>query len=96
MEALWQGVPVLTFYGDRWASRQSCSLLRAAGLDDWCLPDRDAYVQRAIQLAQAPSTAKKLARLRATMRERVVQSPACDSARLCRALERIYRQVGRN
>ncbi len=40
MEALWQGVPVLTFNGDRSASRQSRSLLLAAGLEDWCLPDR--------------------------------------------------------
>lgn len=93
MEALWQGVPVLTFNGDRWASRQSRSLLLAAGLDEWCMPDRDACVQRAIALARSPSTAEKLASLRAAMRQRLAQSPVCDSAGLCRAPERIYRGV---
>ena len=56
MEALWQGVPVLTFNGDRWASRTSRSLLLAAGLDAWCLADRDAFVARAIALARSPAT----------------------------------------
>lgn len=93
MEALWQGVPVLTFNGDRWASRQSRSLLLAAGLDDWCMPDRDAYIARAVTLALSPTTAARLATLRATMRERLARMPVCDSAGLCHALERIYRQV---
>jgi predicted O-linked N-acetylglucosamine transferase (SPINDLY family) len=93
MEALWQGVPVLTFNGDRWASRQSRSLLLAAGLDDWCMSNRDAYVDRAVTLAQSPTTAAKLASLRATMRERLARLPVCDSAGLCRALEGIYHQV---
>jgi predicted O-linked N-acetylglucosamine transferase (SPINDLY family) len=92
-EALWQGVPVLTFNGDRWASRQGRSLLLAAGLDDWCMPDRDAYIARATWLARSPATPAKLASLRATMRERLGRSPACDSAGLCRALEDIYRKV---
>jgi len=93
MEALWQGVPVLTFNGDRWASRQGRSLLLAAGLDAWCLPDRDAYVDRAISLAQSPATAAELTSLRASMRQRLAKSPVCDCAGLCRALERIYREA---
>jgi tetratricopeptide (TPR) repeat protein len=95
MEALWQGVPVLTFNGDRWASRQSRSLLLAAGLDDWVMPDRDAYIARAVTLARSPTTAVELASLRATLRERLARSPVCDSAGLCRALEGIYRQVAK-
>ena len=31
-EAIWQGVPLLTFNGDRWACRTSRSILEAAGL----------------------------------------------------------------
>jgi predicted O-linked N-acetylglucosamine transferase (SPINDLY family) len=40
-EAIWQGVPVVTFYGDRWASRTSASILRAAGLGEFVAPDVD-------------------------------------------------------
>jgi protein O-GlcNAc transferase len=90
MEALWQGVPVLSFTGDRWVSRTSRSLLLAAGLAEWCTPDLEAHIERAVALAGSPTTPSMLASLRATMRERLITSPACDSAGLCRALERFY------
>jgi len=94
-EALWQGVPVLSFHGDRWASRQSHSLLRAAGLEDWCQPDLERYIDRAVTLAQSPDTPAELTLLRATMREHLASMPICDSAGLCHALERIYQEVAR-
>lgn len=93
MEALWQGVPVLTFDGDRWAGRTSRSLLLAAGLDTWCLPDCDAFIARAVALAHAPDTPAMLAHLRSDLRDRLRRSPACDSAALCRALEGIYESL---
>lgn len=93
MEALWQGVPVLTFNGDRWVSRTSRSLLLAARLGEWCVGDRDSYVTEAVRLARSPDTPVKLALLRSTMRQRLASSPACDSARLCRSLERFYRKI---
>jgi hypothetical protein len=95
MEALWQGVPVLTFNGDRWASRTSRSLLLAAGLDAWCLADRDAFVAQAIALAAAPATPAELAALRAAMRDRLARTPACDGAALCCGLEGLYEQIAR-
>ena len=64
-EALWQGVPVLTFDGDRWASRTSRSILLAANLADWVKHDVAEYVQRAVGLANnpvTPSDARHLAR----------------------------------
>ncbi len=93
MEALWQGVPVLTFNGDRWASRQSRSLLLAAGLSQWCVPDVNAYIDRAVALAKSRTTPAMLAKLRAGMREKLSRSRACDSEGLCKALEEIYRKV---
>ena len=92
-EALWQGVPVLTFPGDRWAARISTSLLRASGLDDWVGADADEYVARAIALATDPATPARLAELRRTMRARLKASPACDVAGFARQMERLYLEL---
>jgi protein O-GlcNAc transferase len=93
-EALWQGVPVLTYAGDRWVARTSASLLRAAGLDVWVARDQEDLVANASALARDPVTPARLAALRAGMRARLAASAACDTAGLCRALEQIYRQSG--
>jgi protein O-GlcNAc transferase len=89
-EALWQGVPVLAFNGDRWAARTSRSLLLAAGLQDWVLPDEEGYVQHAIALAADPTTPARLATLRRELRDRLRAAPACDSVGMCRAMEAFY------
>jgi len=89
-EALWQGVPVLAFNGDRWAARTSRSLLLAAGLGDWVADDAAAYVERAVALARDPATPGRLAALREGMRARLAASAVCDVEGLCRALEAIY------
>jgi len=80
-EALWQGVPVVTFYGDRWASRTSASLLRAAGLAEFVAPDIDGYVDQAIRLASNP--------IRLT-REQLKASPVCDTRGFARQMETLF------
>ena len=86
-EALWQGVPVLTFNGDRWAARTSRSLLMAAGCADWVAEDQAGFESLAIRMGLAP---EGLAATRAGLRARVAASPACDTVSLCRVLEAIY------
>jgi predicted O-linked N-acetylglucosamine transferase (SPINDLY family) len=92
-EALWQGVPVLTFNGDRWVGRTSRSLLEAAGLGDWVAADEIDFIRCGVALARSPDTPARLASLRASMRQRLARSAVCDCETLCRALERIYHQV---
>lgn len=84
---------MLTFNGDRWASRTSRSLLLAAGLGGWCMPDRLQYIERAVALAKAPETPEVLSSLRKTMRKRLRDSPACDGEALARSLEGLYREM---
>jgi predicted O-linked N-acetylglucosamine transferase (SPINDLY family) len=93
MEAIWQGVPVLTFDGDRWASRTSQTLLRRTHLAEFVAADPRSYVQAAVDMATDPQAASRLATLRATMRERLLASPACDTPAMARAMEQIYRQL---
>lgn len=89
-EALWQGAPVLTFNGDRWASRTSRSLLCAAGLSEWVADDTAGSVDTAIRLAHEPGTGQRLAALRSGMRQRLLASAVCDCTTLCRELEALY------
>lgn len=86
-EALWQGVPVLTTNGDRWAGRTSRSILMAAGLGGYVAADAAGLVELAVRMAREPA---RLAELRAGQRATLAASPACDPARLCRELEAIY------
>ncbi|QEH32570.1 Tetratricopeptide repeat protein [Aquisphaera giovannonii] len=90
MEALWQGVPVLCFEGDRWASRISASLVREAGLGEFVARDLEGHVDQAVGMALDPGTPSRLDTLRRSLRDRLRASSACDVAGLARGLERIY------
>lgn len=83
-ESLWMGVPVISWAGDTLAHRFSTSLLHAVGLDEMCVTGRDAYINRAIEVAENKSL---LNELRQTLRQRMLVSPLCDGADLARALE---------
>ena len=93
IEALWQGVPVLTFYGDRWAARQGASLLRAAGLPEFVASSMDDYVARAMALGLDRSTPALLGRLRQDLRARISHSPVCDTVAMAGEVERLYQKM---
>ena len=78
-EALWQGVPVLTFNGDRWASRTSRSLLLAADCGLGCDGRVQDFVSRAINLAQSETPLACWLAPAVEMRQRLGASTACDS-----------------
>ncbi len=90
-EAIWQGVPVITFVGDRWASRTSASILRAGGLGEFVAGDLDGYVALAVRLANSPEERPRLASLRSKLREQLLASSVCDTRRFAREMEGIYR-----
>ena len=92
-EALWQGVPVITFRGDRWASRTSASILDAAGLSEYVARDLKAYVALATQLANASDTCDRLAILRQGMRRKLRNAPVCDTRGFARNMEQIYTKI---
>lgn len=90
IEALWQGVPVVTLAGRPTVGRFGASILHAAGLDDWITGDPDAYVARAVAAA---SDRNALAQLRATLRPRLAASPLLDAAGLARGVEQVCRML---
>jgi len=92
-EAIWQGLPVITFWGDRWVSRTSSSLLRAANLDRFVTNNLDQYVSLAVELGNSPETPQLLAALRRDLRANLEKSAACDAASFARNMEALYRQM---
>jgi predicted O-linked N-acetylglucosamine transferase (SPINDLY family) len=96
MEALWQGVPVLTKRGDRWCGRTSQTLLLESHLADYVVADTSAYVERAVHLGSDRSGWASLADQRLAMRQILGNSSACDSLRLATEMEEMYeRWTGR-
>jgi protein O-GlcNAc transferase len=92
-EAIWQGVPVVTFRGDRWASRTSTSILQAAGLGEFVAADVEGYVSLAIRWANSADGPEELGKLRREMRSRLRGAPVCDVQGFARNMERLYVQM---
>jgi protein O-GlcNAc transferase len=89
-EALWMGVPVISFPGATHASRVGASLLTNAGLPELLADDLDGYVAKSIALA---GDLAGLMNWRADLRRRFSTSPVCDGSRLCRAIESIFTRI---
>jgi protein O-GlcNAc transferase len=83
-DALWMGVPVLSVLVPGRVG--NCFLLQS-GQAEWLCPSLDAYVAKAIAVAQDPSA---LRALRPKVREAFDASPLCQGAAFTRELEQIY------
>lgn len=83
-EALWMGVPLVTFPGATFAGRHATSYLTAAGLTELVALDRDDYIRMAIALG---SDLERLALYRRDLRQKVANSPLCDGPKFARNLE---------
>ncbi|MEM1413109.1 MAG: tetratricopeptide repeat protein [Pseudomonadota bacterium] len=87
MEAVWQGVPVLTFDAGRWAGRTSQTLLTRTHLARFAVEDRTTMVRLAVDLAGDPGTPTMLTTLRKETRTQLERSSVCDTTALARAME---------
>ncbi|MGE5505698.1 MAG: tetratricopeptide repeat protein [Actinomycetota bacterium] len=92
-EAMWMGVPVVTWAGGCHAARVGASLLKAVGMDELVAGDVDGYVDAAVALAGDPV---RRAALRAGLRGRLAASALCDAATFTRGLEASLREMWRD
>ena len=93
-EAIWMGVPTLALATPGMLGRQGQALLHQVGLDDWVTHSDDAYVERAITLANdRDGTLATLRHLRRTLRETARTSPLFDAAGFARDFEALLRRV---
>ncbi len=74
-EALWMGVPVITWPQSRIVSRQTFAFLSSIGLTEWVAHDAQEYIKIATRLAQ---DIDRLVMLRNNMREKMRASMLMD------------------
>ena len=86
-DALWAGLPVVTYMGETFASRVAASLLSAAGVPELITSSLAEYEALALALARDPN---RLAALRRRLEETRLTVPLFDSLRFARHLERAY------
>jgi predicted O-linked N-acetylglucosamine transferase (SPINDLY family) len=88
LDALWAGVPLLTYPGESFASRVGASLLRTAGLPELIAGTPAQYEEKALELA---ADAARLGQLRQKLAMR--GTPLFDTAQYTGNLEAVYRAI---
>lgn len=86
-DALWAGLPVLTYRGDTFARRVGASIVKAAGLPDLVTETVADYVAKAVEIG---STAGRSAALKAQLAENIPACPLFSTAAIARNLEAAY------
>jgi predicted O-linked N-acetylglucosamine transferase (SPINDLY family) len=86
-EALWMGVPVVTLRGDRHAGRMVASILSCLDMKDCIAGTKEEYLSVAREMA---ANIDNLETLRATLRDRMINSPLCDGQTFTANLEEAY------
>jgi len=87
VDALWTGLPVLTFRGTTMAARVATALLHAIGLPELVARDRADYEARALHLAHDRAALREL---RAKLTANRATCPLFDADRYRRAIEAAY------
>jgi predicted O-linked N-acetylglucosamine transferase (SPINDLY family) len=90
--ALWMGVPVVSVAGPTSIGRGGVSILSNVGLAELIAPNREEYIRFATDLAGDP---RRLNEYRATMGEKMRQSPLMDGESYARGIEAAYRELWR-
>jgi predicted O-linked N-acetylglucosamine transferase (SPINDLY family) len=86
-EAMWQGVPVVTLKGNRFASAYGASLIAAAGIGDLVAHSPEEFTAIAAMLARDP---ERLTSLRDSLREQMVTFGLSDPKAMATVLEDAY------
>ena len=89
-DALWAGVPVVTWSGRTFASRVAGSLLRTLGFAELVCADVAGYEALAIDLARDEG---RLRALRSGIEAARIASPLFDGATKARQLESLFRRM---
>jgi protein O-GlcNAc transferase len=87
---MWMSVPVITLVGRTVVGRAGRSQLTNLGLNELVAADTEQFIRIAVECA---NNLPKLADLRQTLRQRMLDSPLTDGNRFCQNIEAAYRTI---
>jgi protein O-GlcNAc transferase len=87
MEAIWQGVPVITLSGERYCSQNGKSILNSVGHSELVAYSEEEFINKAVALA---ANHERLAQYRQCLREDFKKSPRADGKLFATKLEDAY------
>jgi predicted O-linked N-acetylglucosamine transferase (SPINDLY family) len=89
-DALWAGLPVLTWAGEAFASRMASSLLHAIGLPELITSTQEGYEAMAVALASNP---ERLKNIRLNLQQNRHSSILFNTQMFARNIEKAYTQM---
>jgi predicted O-linked N-acetylglucosamine transferase (SPINDLY family) len=89
-DALWAGLPVLTYIGESFASRVAASLLNAIELPELIARTQEQYEAKAIELGTNP---EKLRAIKNKLERNKLNTTLFNTKQFTRYIEAAYRQV---
>ncbi len=89
-DALWAGLPLLTYTGRTFSSRMAGSLLNAVNLPELITYSFAEYEEKAVELAHAPD---KIARMKQQLQENKLSCDLFDSPRFVSDLEDLFERL---
>ena len=90
VDALWAGVPVLTYAGESFVSRVAASLLHTLGLPELVTRSRSEYEELALNLSTHP---ERLRRIYETLAQNRLTAPMFDTGHYVKGLEAAYESI---
>ena len=89
-DALWTGLPILTYMGESFASRVAASLLNAIELSELIATTQEQYEARAIDLATNP---EKLKAIKYKLERNRLTTALFDTPRFTKHIQAAYKQM---
>ncbi|OQA00824.1 MAG: tetratricopeptide repeat protein [Planctomycetes bacterium ADurb.Bin401] len=89
-DSLYMGVPVISQYGSHMNARVGLTILNRTGLGEYAAPAASQYIAKAVELTKDKD---KIVKIRASLRNKMINSPLCNSKRLAKEVEAAYRQM---
>lgn len=90
LDAIYMGVPVLTFYGERRSTRFGLSILKNIGIEDLAVDNVQDYINRAVALANDKDA---LDALHKNLRTILQRSAALNPKNYTRLLEKYFEEI---